>query len=727
MSASNSRPFPSVKFRITELDCSSEVRIIENHFSSSDGIENLTFNVLENRLEIAYDPDHWSPGALFGEIGKLGFTPKQLDGATLPIVTGEGKAIRRERWLAKAAAFLVVAAVVQIWDAGSLFAIFQHSGQQHISVLSILFYLVATAIGLRWIFPKAIQSIRRMNLDIHFLMMVAVIGAIAMGEFFEAAMVTLLFLLSEVLEQRSVARARSSIRSLLSLAPDTARIKSPEGNLIVVPSDQVRKGQVCYVRAGERIPLDGVITSGLAEVDESSVTGESVPVIKEPGRQVFAGTLNLSSAVELRTTSVAGTTLLDRVQQMIDSAVHRPAESERWVDQFARIYTPAVTLLSLLFMIVPPTILGWSWETGATWFYTGLVILVISCPCALVISTPVSIVSGLTSAARQGVLIKGGLPLELVGQLQAIAFDKTGTITHGKPKIQSIVELSEKPAADILMIAAAVQKSSNHPIATAIVQHAETKETTIPDSIDVIETAGKGISGEVASERYWIGNRQYALDQGCTTDTVDQAVAEHAGSPTTVFIGRGGSLLGMILLADEIRETSDSTLQRLKELGIRHLVMLSGDRKEVVDSIASRLPIDRWQAEQLPDAKISAVQDLRDEYGITAMVGDGINDGPALATADVGIAMGISGSDMTVEASDVTLVADQLDKLPWLVGHSRRVLNMIRQNTFVAIATKLAFVILATLGFATLWLAILADVGVSLLVIANSLRLLKDR
>ncbi|PQO33568.1 heavy metal translocating P-type ATPase [Blastopirellula marina] len=713
-----------VCLQVAELDCAEEARILTDGLASQPGIERLDFDVMRGRMDVYYDADKWSVRGLIEAVKSLGMTAHtvleeaQTETNSPPSQSG----IQRERALIRSGAFLLVAVIAQAWEAGTPAAIFGYGDDAHeLSFLPMFLYLISIGLGIRWILPKAWKSALRMTADMNVLMTVAVAGAIFLGETFEAAMVTFLFTLSEVLEQRSVARARNSIQSLMSLAPDTARRKTASGDFEEVSTDEIVDGDICAVRPGERVPLDGKVTSGVSAVDQAPITGESVPVEKEPGDPVYAGTINGSGSLEFRVEGTAGSTLLDRIVRLIDQAYQRRAPSEQWVDQFARYYTPTMMLLAVAVMLIPPTFQGWSVETGGEWFYNGLVLLVIACPCALVISTPVSIVSALTAAARNGVLVKGGLSLETLAKVNAIVLDKTGTLTTGTPSVTKVTSFNEMSEEEALAIAASLQQHSTHPIARAILRYANQSQTNGVEASEVNEIPGRGITGNVNGDEVWLGSVRLAQEQGIS----DQQLSEAAAN--VVILGRGDTLLATLRLEDQLRDTAVHAVQRLHQLGVKQVELISGDRTEVVQQVAEEVGVDAWKAEQLPEDKIEAVTRLRDQHQLVAMVGDGINDGPALAAADVGVAMGAVGSDTAIETADVALMSDEIEKLPWLIAHGRRTLWLIQQNIGAALGIKVIFILLAMFGWSNLWLAILADTGVSLAVIANSLRLLRTK
>ncbi|MBA2117206.1 heavy metal translocating P-type ATPase [Bremerella alba] len=719
--------FSTVSLQVAELDCAEEVRVLKDGLAKKPGIEKLDFDVMRGRMDVHYDDQQWNVHRLLEAVSSLGMTAHEV--IETPQSESAAEPVRhnndRERALIRSGAFLLVAVVIQVWESGGIGALFGHGEGAHtISVLAILLYLISISFGIRWIFPKAVKAVLRFSADMNLLMTVAVTGAIILGEFFEAAMVTLLFTLSEVLEQRSVTKARRSIQSLMSLAPDLARVKTETG-IEEVATDEIENGQICLVRPGERIPLDGTVVQGLSAIDQAPITGESVPVEKEPGDTVYAGTINGSGSIEFRVAGTSGSTLLNRIVRLIDQAYQRRAPSEQWVDQFARYYTPTMMLLAVAVMVIPPTIVGWSAESATDWFYNGLVLLVIACPCALVISTPVSIVSGLTAAARHGVLVKGGLSLETVAKVKAVVLDKTGTLTTGMPTVTTVQCFGDQTNDQALAMAAGLQNHSTHPIAKAIVHYANQDEVAPAEFAHVEEIPGRGISGQIDGQRIWLGSTRLAAEQGADISELEGIAAKTGAN--VVALGQDNQLLAAFQLQDELRDTAGRAVESLHRLGVAQVELISGDRTSVVKDVAEKVGVDAWKAEQLPEDKIEAVLRLRNEHQLVAMVGDGINDGPALAAADVGIAMGAMGSDTAIETADIALMSDEIEKLPWLIAHGRRTLSLIRQNIFAALAIKVIFIILTMIGYPNLWLAILADTGVSLAVIANSLRLLRTK
>jgi Cd2+/Zn2+-exporting ATPase len=474
---------------------------------------------------------------------------------------------------------------------------------------------------------------------------------------------------------------------------------------------------------GERIPLDGRVVRGTSEVNQAPITGESIPVHKTIGEEVFAGTINGDGALTVECMKPAGDTTLAHIIRMVGEAQSRRAPSEQWVEKFARIYTPAVMALALAVLVVPPLLSGGAWQD---WFYRSLVLLVIACPCALVISTPVSIVAALTASARNGVLIKGGLYVEAPARLKVVAFDKTGTLTEGKPTVAEIVPLNGHDDRELVERAAAMETRSGHPMARAIIAYAREHgiRPAPAEEFQVIE--GKGATARFNGRRFWLGSHRYLEERGQETEEVHLRLEAMSGAGRTVVaVGNERHVCGLIALADRVRAQAAQTLQELRRAGIERLIMLTGDNQPTAQAIARETGVDDFRAELLPADKVATVGDLVLRYGSVAMVGDGVNDAPALARATVGIAMGAAGSDAAIETADIALMSDDLSKLPWLIRHSRRALAVIRQNIGFSLSVKALFMFLTFAGHASLWAAIAADTGASLLVIFNGLRLLR--
>jgi Cd2+/Zn2+-exporting ATPase len=580
--------------------------------------------------------------------------------------------------------------------------------------LSTVLYLASVLFGAYHFARKGLYALKTFSLGINFLMSLAILGAIVIEEYVEAASLAFLFSLAELLEEFSVERARRSLRELIKLAPREARVRR-NGKELLCPIEEIAVGEVCIVKPGERIALDGQVLSGSSFVNQAPITGESVPVEKRPGDEVFAGTINYDGYLEITVTKRAKDTTLARIIHLVEEAEAQKAPSERFVDRFARYYTPGVVLVALLVATVPAIFFG---AAFSEWFSRALALLVIACPCALLISTPVSIISAITSAARHGVLIKGGVYLEELGQIQTIVFDKTGTLTTGQLTVTDIIPTDSISPTEVLRIAAALERKSQHPIAQAIVRAYEERAAgePLPDAQEFTSLTGQGVQAKLDGTLYRVGRLQLFNADGLAQNFAAQA-------KTVIGVGTPDRLLGLIALADSIRPQAHQTVQRLKDLGI-DVVMVTGDNEAAARAVAQHVGITHYHAGVFPDQKVHEIEHLRSEYGRVAMVGDGVNDAPALAAASVGIAMGAVGSDAALETAHVALMGDDLSKLPYLIELSRRTRRVIQQNIFFSILTKLTLGLGVFPGYVTLLLAVLVgDMGASLAVTGNALRL----
>jgi Cd2+/Zn2+-exporting ATPase len=588
-------------------------------------------------------------------------------------------------------------------------------------------YLIAIALCLPPLARRAWTAVGRRVLDINVLMVVAVAGAGLLGEWFEAAAVVWLFGVAQELEWLSMERARQAIRSLMAIAPPVATVRR-DGVERQVSATDVVIGDRLIVRPGERMPVDGVVVQGRSAFDESPVTGESWPAEKGPGDDVFAGTINGTGAIEVTARRVAADSTIARIIHLVEGAQRQRAPVQTFVDRFAHRYTPAVVGLAALVAFAGPLLTGGvaGWEAEfSIWSYRALALLVVACPCALVISTPVAIVSALTAAARAGVLIKGGATLERVASIRCVAFDKTGTLTHGHVTVTDVVGLDGTPAEHVLSVAAALESRSEHPIGRAIVHHARLEGLEVPPGDAFRALPGLGAEATVAEAPAIVGSHRLFEDRRLCTPALHSCIddVERRGG-TPVLVGASGAPLGVIALSDRMRTGGRDAIANLRELGVDRVVLLTGDVRVNAERALAGAGLDEAHAELLPSQKVDAIHALRERCGAVAMVGDGINDAPALAAADVGIAMGAAGSDVALETADVVLMSDDLSRLPFALRLGRAALANIRQNVTVALGLKLAFVALAAFGLATMWMAVLADTGASLLVTANSLRLL---
>ena len=598
------------------------------------------------------------------------------------------------------------------------------------STAALAGFLIGIALCLPDPARRAWTSLTRRVLDINVLMVIAVLGAGALGEWFEGATVVWLFGVAQVLESLSMDRARDAIRKLMVVAPAVALVRR-DGQDHKIPASEVVVGDILVLKPGDRLPVDGVIVSGESAFDESPVTGESFPVEKAPGQNVYAGTINGTASIEMRALRVASDSTIARIIHLVEHAQKQRAPVQTFVDRFARRYTPAVAVLALGLALGGPLLTGgfagWTAEFS-TWSYRALAMLVVACPCALVISTPVSIVSALTTAARHGVLIKGGVHLERLGAVRSVAFDKTGTLTHGHITVTDVLGLDGTPADSVLSVAAALEARSEHPIGRAIVHRAQVAGLAFAPGAAFRALPGLGAEATVAEATAIVGSHRLFEDRQLCTPALHARVGEvESTGATAVLVGHGGTPLGVIGLADRMRTDGRAAVSGLRNTGVERIVLLTGDVRASAERALAGTGLDEAHAELLPAQKVEAIQALRERYGPVAMVGDGINDAPALAAADVGIAMGVAGSDVALETADVVLMSDDLSRLPFALRLGRTTLGNIRQNVAIALTLKLAFVVLAAAGLATMWMAILADTGASLLVTANSLRLLRTK
>lgn len=601
---------------------------------------------------------------------------------------------------------------------------------QRSSVFPAIALFIAAIISGGWfILPKTIGALRRISLDMNVLMTIAVFGAMAIGQWSEGAAVVFLFALSELLEAFSLGRARRAIQSLMQLSPSMALLKQT-GGFKETPVEQIEVGDTIAIKSGMRIPLDGEVISGRSAINQAPITGESLPVEKEIGDFVFAGTINGDGSLEVRVTRPHNETTLARIIHMVEEAQAGKAPTQRFVDRFAKYYTPAVMALALLVWIALPILVNGEW---LVWTYRALVLLVIACPCALVISTPVSIVSGLTALARRGVLVKGGAALEAIGRLTALAMDKTGTITEGKPRVTGVTLVSKMSEPELLRIAAAIDVHSDHPLAQAVVEHVRGQGIEFPRSESYRAQNGRGAEGEIGGHTYFVGNHRFTHELLVCSPELESRLAEiESKAQSVVVVGHkphvdcAGEVIGIIAVADHIRPNAAGSIRGLHSAGVETIVMLSGDNQRTVDAIAEQAGIDEAYGDLLPEDKVQRIRDLMMRHKHVGMIGDGVNDAPAMATASVGIAMGGAGTDTALETADMALMQDDLSQLAEAVCLGRRTLRIIQANIGFALGLKGAFLLLAISGHTSLWFAILADTGATLAVIANALRLLRS-
>jgi Cd2+/Zn2+-exporting ATPase len=692
-------------FRVAGMCCAEEVSILERRLRPLAGMDSIAADIVGQKLHVAYDAALLDTARIVDAVAETGMRA-WLEHET-PIETPASDQGSR-RLLAAAAAIGVGLSVQGV------------VGESRAAIP-----LFALAIGLAGVQPlrKAWLSISRRSLDIHVLMAIAVIGAVAIGEWAEAATVVCLFAVSQWLEVRTMERARQAIRAVMTLAPTEARVRHGHHEQ-QVPVEQVVPGAVIVVRPGEKIPLDGIVVAGQSDVNQAPITGESLPLERGAGDEVFAGTINGRGALDVRVTRLVRDTTLARIVYLIESAQAQRAPAQQFIDRFARWYTPAVVVVAAAIFVVPVA----SGQPAGEWAYRALVLLVVACPCALVISTPVSIVAALATAARHGVLVKGGTHLERLAGVRAIAFDKTGTLTHGVLGVAAVVELVPDTVERGLSAAAAVESRSEHPIARAVVAEARHRHLDVGPAVDVRALPGRGAEGRWHGVSVLVGNGALMRERARWSPAAAAADARFvAEGRTAVHVALEGDVVVSIGVADRVRDVAPDVLRLLRAQGVRRVAMLTGDSLASAASVASAIGVDEVRAGLMPADKMAAIEDLRRRHGAVAMVGDGVNDAPALAAADVGIAMGAIGSAAALESADIALMSDELAKIPYIVRLSRATLANIRTNVALSIGLKCAVLVLAAFGLSTLWMAVLADTGASVLVVANAVRLLRHQ
>jgi len=692
-------------FRVEGMDCREEVALIQRRFKHLAGIEDFSADLTGGLLHVKYDATKLTASAIAAAVADAGMRAWLKHEEPLAADVGAGST--RQRLLVASGAALGCGLAADAlagppWLPPALFAI-------------------ALVSGLPLTVPKAWRSLRLGSLDINVLMLIATVGAIAIGQWSEGAAVVFLFAFAQALEVRTLERARTAVRSLIALMPPEVLVRDSAGERIVAV-DRVTPGAVIVIKPGEKLPLDGEVLAGVSAVNQATVTGESLPVDKGPGDEVFAGSINGRGALDIRVTRLRRDTTLARIIHLVERAQAQRAPVQTLIERFGRVYTPSVIGLAAVVALAGPVVIGGGWQM---WFYRSLVLLVVACPCALVISTPVSVVAALAGAARKGVLIKGGAHLERASRVRCIAFDKTGTLTSGVPEVIEAIGLGIS-SSEVIALAASVEQRSEHPIAQAILQYAAATGVRVPAAVGVSALAGRGAEGSVGDVQVIIGNhRLFEERQLCSSAVHDELQAISARGRTPVLVANGGKAVGIIVVADRIRTTTRDAIDLLHQQGVKSVVMLTGDGEATARAIADQLGIDDVRADLMPEDKVSALEDLRRRFGSVAMVGDGINDAPALASADLGMVMGAAGSDIALETADVALMSDDLLRVPYTLRLSRSTLRNIRTNLAISVIMKAAFVVAAVLGVATLWMAVLADTGASVIVIANALRLLR--
>ena len=693
------------RLRIAQMDCPTEEALIRKRLGGMDEVQALEFNLMQRVLTVAHTAD--ALPTIKAAIRELGMESENVEGSTDEASDGTEPA--KPWWPFAVGGVVAMLAEILSWTGMSEWAV-------------ALLALSAIAVSGIDTYRRGWIALRHGNLNINALMSIAVTGALLLRQWPEAAMVMVLFSIAELIEAKSLDRARNAIRGLGQIAPEHATVRQQDGTWTDRPTANVGIGDVVRIKPGQRIALDGTVASGHSTVNQAAITGESMPVEKAAGDPVFAGTLNESGSFEYAVTADAGHSTLSRIIQAVESAQGARAPTQRFVDKFARIYTPVVFLLAVAIAIVPPLALGASWHD---WIYKALVLLVIACPCALVISTPVTIVSGLAAAARHGILIKGGVYLEEGHKLALLAVDKTGTITHGKPALTDTVQLELMDGIDSLSIATSLAARSDHPVSFAIAEAGRKTGTALLEVTGFAALAGRGVKGTVGGVEYLLGNHRLIHETGVCSPAIETQLGELEQQGKTVIVLTDGKRpLFLFAVADTIKDSSRIAIQALRDLGIR-TVMLTGDNTRAAGAIAQQVGIDEALGDQLPEDKLKVIERYIGEGRFVGMVGDGINDAPALARADIGFAMGAAGSDTAIETADVALMDDDLNKIARFVRLSHKTRTVLIQNISLALGIKAVFLGLTLVGYGTMWMAVFADMGASLLVVTNGLRLVR--
>lgn len=706
------------RYRIANMDCASEESEIRRALEPIAGVKQLRFDLGQRTVSLAAEPAELA--AAIAAIERIGYRPQPLDtsAAAAPAEHQEADGHDHdhlESGLPRLIGALVFAVTA---EAVAFFA------PETALLKGVQMLLAALAIFLAGFgtYQKGLLTLKAGRLNINALMTVAVTGAFAIGQWPEAAMVMALYAIAELIEARAVDRARNAIKSLLDLAPQDAEVQQVDGQWQRMPTAAVAVGAIVRLRPGERVPLDGMVTAGSSAIDQAPVTGESVPVDKTVGDEVFAGTINQNAALEFRVTALATDSTLARIIHAVEEAQATRAPTQRFVDRFAAIYTPGVFVLAVAVALLMPWLMGWTWTQAV---YKALVLLVIACPCALVISTPVTVVSGLAAAARRGILIKGGVYLEQARSLKAVALDKTGTITEGKPKLVDVQILRDSAdRAMVARLALSIAGRSDHPVSKAIAAGLAT-EASASEVVEFEAVVGRGVQARLDRMPYVLGNHRWIEERNQCSPSIEELLKQHekAGRTVTLLADDAG-VLALFAVADTIKPSSRSAVAELQALGVTP-VMLTGDNQATAEAIAREAGIEQVRGNLLPQDKLNAISEMQTRYGPSAMTGDGINDAPALAKADIGFAMGGAGTHTAMEAADVVVMNDDLQRLPETIRLSRRTHAVLWQNISLALGIKAVFLVAAVFGNASMWMAVFADMGASLLVVANGLRLLR--
>jgi Cd2+/Zn2+-exporting ATPase len=701
------------ELRIKGLHCADCVRKIDKSVSTLPGIHHMELSFSTGKMKVEYDPDRISLNEIQSKVRNLGYgiLEEEMEAEKVfaldnrefvfSLVSGIGL------FTGLLVAFLTPDPVIVEFYRGIL--------------LSELFYTFGMIFGGYHVAIRAVKALFSKTFVIDSLMIIGAMGAVFIGAFAEGAAILFLFSMAELLEDYSVERSRRSLSELVDLTPKVASVRRGD-RFVAVPAEEVKIGDIVRVRSGERISVDGIIIKGFSSVDQAPITGESMPVSVHEGDVVFAGTINQEGRLEVEATKEVKNSTLARIVELVESAEEHKAPTERFIDRFAKYYTPAVVGLAVSVAVIPTVVFQQSFDV---WFYKALLLLLISCPCALALSTPIAMVSGITSGARNGVLFKGGVHVEKLAKIDTFAFDKTGTLTEGRPVVTDVIPFNGYSRKEVLSIASSLECLSEHPLGKAIVETAEDEGAATECVEDFTSMAGKGIKGKIGDESFLVGSRSiFSTEAFSGKEEVFSRLEDEA--KTVVVVGKENEIAGVIGISDKIRDGSKNMIDNLHKMGVNRTVMITGDNKRTARAVTSKIGVDEYYPELLPEEKVSIIEGIRGGDGGVAMVGDGVNDAPALAAADLGIAMGVAGSDTALEVADVALMNDDISKVPYLLSLGKRTMGVVKQNIVLSIGVKLLFAILVFPGLVTLWMAVaIGDMGVSLAVILNALRISK--
>lgn len=690
---------------IEGMDCEDETSLIEKKMKSLKGLESFQVDLMSQVLRVQYDPGLLSVQEIIKSVAETGMKA------------------RLEREKVKGKAWWRDLRILSLFTCGIFTAIAFVLEKVGITLPSTILYAIAVAVGGYYPARMGLAALRTLTLNIRTLMVSGAIGAIFLGLWEEAAILVFIYSLGDVLEAYAVDRARGALRALMELMPKEAVVRR-NGEELTLPVEEVQTGETIIIRPGEKIPLDGRVISGSSAVDEAPITGEPVPVVKEKEAEVFAGTVNQRGILEVEVTKISKDTTLARIIHSVEEAQAKKSSFQRFGEAFGKIYTPAMFALALGVMVIPVLFFGGTWSQ---WFYRGLVVLVVSCSCGIALSIPVAVVAAIGNAARNGILFKGGVHLEGAATIKAIAFDKTGTLTIGRPQVTDVVPVGNHDRNKILGLAASLESRSEHPLGEAIVRKAREEEIPFSAAEAFEALVGLGAKGKVNGQELFIGGMRLFLERNIPVVAIQPQISslEEQGK-TAILLGNEREVLGIIAIADQLRFEAKEAIKKLKEIGIRQVVMLTGDNEGTAKAVAREAGVDTYFARLLPDDKVEKIKQLREANGRIAMVGDGINDAPAMAVSDIGIAMGAAGTDIALETADIALMADDLSKLPVALSLSRRTVKNIRQNIIISLAV-IAFLVPAALaGWIGMVPGLLINEAGGLAVIVNGLRLLKN-